>query len=164
MGEERAMLERENRESSAGIADIQIDYQEPLHSIEPFPFNSTNRPIKKPIAKPPHSKKMRRQPEKTTDNPWNPFPSRAAWKLAEWLMSSGLSNGDRDNFFKLEDVSFKTIFSPNFTRHYLTFSAMQSHITNVYTRLERVQLGATIEPFSKPSTSSPMGLAGLAPI
>lgn len=92
-------------------ADLENEYQEPkeaLQYIEPFPFTSENMPFKETTARvagqQSSASTTHRQGEMDPTNPWAPFPSRAAWKLAEWLMSSGLSNGDRDNFFKLEEV------------------------------------------------------------
>lgn len=76
-----------------------------LSSIELFPFTPENIPIKRrkkpsPLSSSTHQHQQGTKPR----NPWSPFSSGATWKLAEWLMTSGLSNNDQDRFFKLEEV------------------------------------------------------------
>lgn len=68
---------------------------------EAFPFTPNNKPLKIPMTQndfPPQRSDF--------ENPWDPFKSMAEWEMAEWLMSCGLSNGERDRFFNLDHVSY----------------------------------------------------------
>lgn len=66
---------------------------------EPYPFTAHNKPVTIPMS---HDEFP---PQRSADAPWEPFQSMAEWEMAEWLMSCGLSNGERDRFFKLNEAS-----------------------------------------------------------
>ncbi|KAK7035124.1 hypothetical protein R3P38DRAFT_3493923 [Favolaschia claudopus] len=50
---------------------------------------------------------LRRQQEKENLPPWAPFETREEWELAQWLMTSGISQGKMDELLKLKAVREK---------------------------------------------------------
>lgn len=51
---------------------------------------------------------QREQHEANLD-PWSPFASRQEWELAEWMMQSGISQGDMDKLLNLDLVSISCL-------------------------------------------------------
>ncbi|KAJ7192315.1 hypothetical protein GGX14DRAFT_312788, partial [Mycena pura] len=46
-----------------------------------------------------------RDKQKAAGNPpWHPFESEDEWELAQWLMTSGISQKKRDDYLKLKAV------------------------------------------------------------
>ena len=70
--------------------------------IEEFPY-----PVGVPIGEGVSCFEERRHNQKRKNEPpWSPFESREEWELAQWLITSGVSQKKIDAFLKLKMVSF----------------------------------------------------------
>ena len=94
----RARVDDCDDEDDNMLPNTPASTQKPVFVFESYPFPEGESPIAEPGTT---SFEDRRN---SGDSPWGEFKSQSAWEMAEWLMSRGLSNDDRNRFFALNEV------------------------------------------------------------
>lgn len=91
----------EDADEDAEDADEDADATE-ARWIEEFPYPA-GVPIGEGVS---CFEEWRRDQKRKNEPPWSPFESREEWELAQWLITSGISQKKIDALLKLKLVSF----------------------------------------------------------
>ena len=84
--------------------DTDTDNKKEARWIEEFPYPA-GVPIGEGVSR---FEEWRRDQVNKNEPPWSPFESREEWELAEWLITSGVSQKKIDAHLKLKSVRFFT--------------------------------------------------------